>query len=135
MEVQMKKNFRMVQMFVLVILCVLSSAVVYSTPTQDNDALLGTWDITLTEMGMEMELIFKMEGDVITGEMVFDMGGAELEDITFEKGTLVFSATVDAGGQTVMVDATAEIKDDEMEGTMSTDMGEMDFTGTKRKDD
>ena len=112
-----------------------SSALAFSINPQDYDALLGTWDVTLTEMGMEMELIFKMEGDEVKGEMVFDMGGAELEDITFEKGTLTFSATVDAGGQTVALDASAEIKGDEIEGNMSTDMGEMGFTGTKRKDD
>lgn len=115
------------------LLCFSTAAALGVNP--QDDVLQGTWDVTLTEMGMEMQLIFKKDGDTYTGEMVFDMGGAELENITFEKGTVTFSATVDAGGQTVSLDATAEIKGDEITGTMSTDMGEADFTGTKRKDD
>ena len=131
----MKNNFKVIWAFSLVLLFGFSTAMAFSAIPQDYDALLGTWDVTLTEMGMEMELIFKMEGDEIKGEMVFDMGGAELEDITFEDGTLTFSATVDAGGQTVSLDSTAEIKEDEITGIMSTDMGEMDYSGTKRKED
>jgi hypothetical protein len=124
----------MINAAVLLLLFSFSTGAVYGFIPQD-DALVGTWDVTLTEMGMEMQLIFKKDGDAYTGEMVFDMGGAELENITFEKGTLTFSATVDAGGQTVALDATADIKGDEISGTMSTDMGELDFEGTKRKDD
>jgi hypothetical protein len=66
--------------------------------------------------------------------MIFDMGGAELEDITFEDGALSFNASVDAGGQMIEVAATAKIDGDEIEGTMLTDMGEANFSGTKRKD-
>jgi len=131
----MKSNIKANLALSLVLLFSFSTALAYSAIPQDYDALLGTWDVTLTEMGMEMELIFTLEGDEIKGEMVFDMGGAELEDITFENGTLAFSATVDAGGQTVSLDSTAEIKDDEITGTMSTDMGEMDYSGTKRKEE
>lgn len=131
----MKNSIKVFLAFSTVILLGFSTAIAFSADSQDYDALLGTWDVTLTEMGMEMELIFTMDGDTITGEMVFDMGGAELEDIEFENGTLTFAATVDAGGQTVSLESTAEINGDEIEGTMSSDMGDMGYVGTKRKDD
>ena len=131
----MKNTLKVTLTCALVLLVGLSSASALAADSQDYDALLGTWDVTLTEMGMEMELIFTMDGDTITGEMVFDMGGAELEDIEFENGTLTFAATVDAGGQTVSLESTADISGDEIEGTMSSDMGDMGYIGTKRKDD
>jgi hypothetical protein len=102
--------------------------------TEDYKALLGSWDVELVEPGITMELVFKMDGEELTGEMIFDMGGAELEDITFEGGELTFNASVDAGGQMIEVSASALIQEDEMEGTMMTDMGEVTFSGTKRKD-
>ncbi|NOR15564.1 MAG: hypothetical protein GQ544_07665, partial [Candidatus Aminicenantes bacterium] len=86
----MKNIYKVFLAFSLVLFFSFSTAMAFSTNPQDYDALLGTWDVMLTEMGMEMELIFSMNGDEITGEMVFDMGGAELEDITFENGTLTF---------------------------------------------
>lgn len=104
------------------------------TQTEDYKALLGSWDVELIEPGITMELVFKLEGEELTGEMIFDMGGAELEDITFEEGELTFNASVDAGGQMIEVSATAKIEGEEMEGTMMTDMGEASFSGTKRKD-
>ena len=102
--------------------------------TEDYKVLLGSWDVELIEPGITMELVFKMDGDELTGEMIFDMGGAELVDITFEEGTLTFNASVDAGGQMIEVSASAKIDGEEMEGTMMTDMGEASFSGTKRKD-
>ncbi|MCJ7680626.1 MAG: hypothetical protein MUP70_07875, partial [Candidatus Aminicenantes bacterium] len=88
----------------------------------------------LTEQGMVMEFVFKMEEDTLVGEMVFEMGGGVMENIVFEDNKLSFSLTVDAGGQTVGVDATATVEGDTMTGFMDTDMGAADFKGTKRKE-
>jgi hypothetical protein len=118
----------------LVLVLSLSTAGTLTSQAEDYKALLGSWDVELVEPGIAMELVFKMDGDKLTGEMIFDMGGAELEDITFEDGALSFNASVDAGGQMIEVAATAKIDGDEIEGTMLTDMGEANFSGTKRKD-
>lgn len=102
--------------------------------SEDIQALLGTWDVELTEMGMQMQFVFKMEEEKLTGELVFEMGSGIMEDIAFSDNKLTFFVSLDAGGQVVGVDVTATIDGDEMTGTMFTDMGEAEFTGTKRKD-
>jgi hypothetical protein len=95
---------------------------------------LGTWDVEIMSMGMQMEFIFKMDGDNLVGEMVFDMGGAELVDIAFEEGKLTFIASIDAGGQMIDLEGEATIEEDKMTGLLFSDMGEVEFSGTKRKD-
>lgn len=128
----MKKISAMVAILALVLLT--SSTSVLMAQSEGQKALLGTWDIELISQGMQMEFIFKMEEDQLKGEMSFEMGAAELEDITLEEGTLTFMAALDAGGQTINIDAEAVIEGESMTGTMFTDMGDVEFTGTKRKD-
>jgi hypothetical protein len=102
--------------------------------SKDFQTLVGTWDIDLPAMGMQMEFVFSLEEDTPSGEMVFEMGSGVMENIVLENNKLSFFVSVDAGGQVVGVDVTAEVLDGEMTGMMATDMGDMDFTGTKRSD-
>ena len=128
------KNIRMsVLVLSVALVLVISTSPGQTSQSTDYKVLLGTWDVELIEMGMAMEFVFKMEGDALTGEMIFDMGGAQLEDIKFEEGSLSFNAVVDAGGQSIYIAATAKVADNEMTGVMSSDMGDVDFSGLKRK--
>ena len=127
----MKKNYKDLATLVLVAAVVLTSAA--ALYAQDYKAIIGAWDVELTAMGMTFELIFKMEEGEIKGEMNFDMGSAELSDITLEGDKLTFIANIDAGGQAMTIEAMATVKGDEMNGTMSSDMGEAEFTGTRRE--
>jgi len=130
----MTKNVRVSLVFFLVILLSFSAAAVLCAQSEDHKALLGTWDVELTSMGMQMEFIFKMDEEKLAGEMNFDMGGAQMADIAFEEGKLTFTASVDAGGQMINIEAEATIDEEEMTGVMFTEMGEAEFVGTKRKD-
>ncbi len=129
----MKKIVATVVIFALVMLSSFSNAAL-TVQSEGQKALLGTWDVELISQGMQMEFIFKMEEDQLKGEMVFDMGAAEMEDIALEEGTLTFSAAIDAGGQTISIDAEAVIEGESLTGTMFTDMGDAEFSGTKRTD-
>ncbi|MFC2158139.1 hypothetical protein ACFLT9_09910 [Acidobacteriota bacterium] len=129
----MKNNFKFYHILVLALIICISTASALSSQ-QDFKPILGTWDVELTEMGMTFELVFKMEESEITGEMNFDMGSGELSEITLADGKLTFLSTFDAGGQTMSIEATATVEGDEMNGTMSSDMGDAEFTGTKRKE-
>ncbi len=100
--------------------------------SEKNSALLGTWDVELTDMGMVMQFIYKMEKDVLTGSLEFDMGESVMEDIVFNDNKLTFSVNIDAGGQMMGIEVEAMIEDDEMTGTMISDMGEAAFIGKKR---
>jgi hypothetical protein len=130
----MKKNIKVAFIISWVLLMSFTSASVVIAQAENYKALLGAWDVELTGMGMQMEFIFKMDGEKLTGEMNFDMGAAELEDISFEEGKLTFTATVDAGGQTMGIEAEATIEEENITGVMFTEMGEAEFVGTKRKD-
>ena len=101
--------------------------------SEKNEALIGTWDVELTEMGMQMQFIFKMEEDTLTGALEFEMGSGILEEIVFEESKLTFMVTIDAGGQTMTIETEATIDSEEMTGTMFTEMGDAAFEGTKRK--
>ena len=133
------RNFMKKHIFFSIILSVIllagfSNQTNAAPQSTEFDALIGTWDIELTDAGMVMEFVFKMEEDTLVGEMIFEMGGGVMENIVFEDNKLSFSLTVDAGGQTVGVDATATVDGDTMVGYMDTDMGGSDFTGTKKKE-
>ena len=102
--------------------------------TEEVKALIGTWDIELTEMGMQMEFIFKMEEGTLSGALEFEMGSGIMEEIVFEENKLTFLVSLDAGGQAVSVEAEATVDGDEITGIMFTDMGDVEFVGTKRTD-
>jgi hypothetical protein len=130
----MTKNVKVSLVSALVLLLSFSVSGVLATQSEDYAALLGTWDVELTSMGMQMEFVFKMDGEKLTGEMNFDMGAAEMADIAFEEGKLTFTASVDAGGQMIDIEAEATIEGEAITGVMLTEMGEAEFSGIKRKD-
>ncbi len=97
---------------------------------EDKD-LVGTWDVELTEMGMLMQFIFKIEDDILKGSMEFDQGTGTMEDIAFTDNKLTFAVSIDAGGQLMDIDVEATVTEEEMTGTMFTEMGDAGFTGKK----
>jgi len=101
--------------------------------SEKDKALLGTWDVELTDMGMVMQFIFIMEEDVLTGSLESDMGSSVMEEIVFNDNKLTLFVSIDAGGQMMSIDVEATIEEDEMTGFMISDMGEAGFTGKKRE--
>ncbi len=130
----MNKNIKLVFVISLSLLTSFSTATVLFAQSEHHAVLLGTWDVELTAMGMQLEFVFKMDGDDLTGEMIFDMGTAEMADITYKEGKLTFTADVDAGGQMISIEGEATVEGEAMTGVMFSDMGEADFFGAKRKD-
>jgi hypothetical protein len=59
-------------------------------------------------------------------------GEVAMENISFEDSELMFTVTVDVGGQIVVVDFSATLEEDSLEGFLSMEMGEMNITGKKR---
>ena len=76
---------------------------------------------------------FSMDEDTLVGMFEGPTGEVEMEDISFEDNELIFTVTVDAGGQVIVVDFSATIEEDSMEGFLSMEMGEMNFSGKKRE--
>ena len=98
----------------------------------DYDALLGEWDVETEDGQFMFVFTFTLENDTLAGVMEGPTGEVEMENISFEDSELLFSVTVDAGGQVFVVDLSATIEEDSMEGFLSMEMGEMNFSGKKR---
>ena len=129
----MKNFLGLVLVMSLVFLLGIPSTADVFAQTENENPLIGTWDVELTEMQMMMQFTFKMEEDVLTGSLEFDMGGSVMEDISFEDNKLTFNVSIDAGGQMMGIDVEAIIEENEITGTMFTEMGEAIFTGKKRE--
>jgi hypothetical protein len=127
------KNIKSILVLSLVLILSFPAAKTLSAQEKDYSALLGTWDVELTEMGMAMEFVFKMEEGTLTGELVFEMGNGIMEEIAFDGKQFTCTISIDAGGQTMGVDVSATVNGNEMEGTMLSEMGEAEFTGKKRE--
>lgn len=129
----MKRIFGVALILTLVISLGFSTTTDLIAQSEEFNALLGTWDVELTDMGMVMQFIFKMEEDVLTGSLESDMGSSVMEDIVFNDNKLTLFVSIDAGGQMMSIDVEATIEDDEMTGFMISDMGEAAFTGKKKE--
>jgi len=128
----MKKISRMVLVLSLVFMLGIPTTTSLFAQAENVKPLLGTWDVELTDMGMLMQFIFKMEDDSLTGLLEFEMGSGIMEDITFNENKLTFLVDLDADGQMISIEGLATIDGEEMSGTMITEMGEATFTGKKK---
>ena len=129
----MRIIFKFVFLFCLVLLVSLPAAKTSFSQAADYSVLIGTWDIN-TDVGIQMEFVFSLEDDELTGELLFEMGSGIMENIEFEDNELSFFVSLDAGGQIIDVAAAATVEDEEMTGTFSSEMGEANFWGTKRNE-
>jgi hypothetical protein len=116
----------------LVLFC-FSAAFLVASQEADYKALLGEWDVQTEDGQFMFVFIFAMEGEDIVGKMEGPTGEVDMEDISFEDNELLFTVTVDAGGQMLIVDFSAMIEEETIEGFLSMEMGEMNFSGKKRK--
>jgi hypothetical protein len=130
----MKKEMRIVCAFALVLFLIVPSATASFAQTSDTKALLGTWDIQVIEMGLQMQFVFKIVEEAVTGELVFEMGSGKMTDIKLEKNELSSFVTLDVGGQLISVDITGTIDGENIAGFMNSDMGTVQYTGTKSKE-
>ena len=101
---------------------------------QQYDALLGTWDVE-TEAGTYAFVFkFTVEEDALIGKFTGSSGEeVDMEELTFKDNELSFTVTINAGGQAMVIDFSATVKGDELEGMLSLEYGEANITGTKRK--
>jgi hypothetical protein len=128
----MKKPVNLVLMiFGIVLFCLLSTLPAIGQES-DYDALLGEWDVETEDGQFVFVFTFSLEEDTLAGVMEGPTGEVEMEDISFEDSELLFSVTVDAGGQVFVVDISATIEEDSLEGFLSMELGEMNISGKKR---
>jgi hypothetical protein len=120
-----------VKIFGIVLFC-LSVTFFASAQEVNYEALLGEWDVQTEDGQFMFVFAFSMEEDTLAGTFEGPTGDVQMEEISFEDNELMFIVTIDAGGQVMVIDFSATIEEDSMEGFLSMEMGEMNFSGKKR---
>jgi hypothetical protein len=115
-----------------IVLFCLSVTFIASAQEANYEALLGEWDVQTEDGQYAFVFIFSMKEDTLTGMLEGPTGEVEMEDISFEDNELMFTVTIDAGGQVMVVDFSATIEEDSLEGFLSMEYGEANITGKKR---
>ena len=100
-----------------------------SAPSEKYEALLGIWDVETEDGQYSFTFEFSMDGEKLKGLFTGTSGDAEMENLSFEENNLVFS--VDVGG--MVIDFSATVAEDKLEGGLSLEYGEANIFGTKRK--
>lgn len=108
-------------------------AIPATLPAQDVKDFLGEWVSTIeTQRGTATTTyVFRMDGDMLKGTMSGRMGETEIDEVTYEDGTITFNLTRNFQGNSVTLTYTAKIVDGAMQGTVSTPRGEREFTATR----
>lgn len=121
--------------FIFFGICLFCFSAFSLSPFQERDyqALLGEWDVQTEDGQYQFVFVFSLEGDVLKGMYKGTTGDVEMEDLTFENNQLSFTVNIDAGGQTMVIDYSATIEGDTLEGFLSMEYGEANITGKKRK--
>ena len=123
----MRKKNRTLVIFVVAIFC-FSVANIFSAQENKYEVLLGTWDVETESGEYTFTFVFSMDGESLKGNYTGSSGDAEMENISFEDNKLKF--TVDAG---IVIDFSATIEGDFLEGMLSMEYGEANISGEKRK--
>lgn len=97
------------------------------------EALLGEWDAQTEDGQYSFVFVFSMEEDVLKGVFQGMTGDVDMDKLSFEDNELKFTVTIDAGGQSMVIDFEATIEGDSLEGFLSMEYGEANITGKKRK--
>lgn len=97
--------------------------------SEKYEPLLGIWDVETEDGQYSFTFEFSMEEGTLKGLFTGTSGEVEMENLVFEDNKLTFS--VDAGG--MVIDFSATIEGDKLEGGLSLQYGEANILGTKRK--
>ncbi len=113
--------------FFIAVFC-LSTASVFSAQTKKYEALLGIWEVETESGEYTFTFEFSMDGETLKGNFTGRSGDTEMENLSFENNKLEF--TVDTG---MVIDFSATIEGDTLEGMLSLDYGEANISGKKRE--
>ncbi len=97
-------------------------------------AAVGSWNMSIeTPLGTQTPTI-NVTGDAsgLMVGMASPDGTVEATDVTFgEDGSLGFTVEIDAGGQQLTLVFSGMVEGDALNGTFSTDFGDMEATATR----
>ena len=95
----------------------------------------GTWNINIEAPGqaVPVTVVLTQAGDKFTGQMQGGpLGNSEIKNGSVTATGMSFDATVNFGGQSIDLSLSGKVTGNEISGTVSTPMGAVPFTGTKK---
>ena len=123
----MKMKNKMMIILIAAIFC-FSATSAFAVQANKYEGLLGTWDVETESGEYTFVFAFSMDGETLKGTFTGGSGDAEMTSLSFEDNKLKF--TVDAG---IVIDFSATIEGDALEGMLSMEYGEANISGEKRK--
>lgn len=129
----MKKLQNPAMAIVGIVLFCLSATFLVGVQEKGYEALIGEWDVQTENGQYTFVFVFSMEGETLKGIFQGMSGDVEMEDFSFEDNELSFTVNIDAAGQAMVIDYSATIEGDSLEGFLSMEYGEANITGKKRK--
>ena len=114
---------------VMILIVILSFPFALSAQSVNYEALLGTWDVETEDGQYSFVFEFSVEDDTLKGVFTGSSGESDMLNLKFEENELSFS--VDLSG--MVIDFSATIEGDKLEGMLSLEYGEANISGTKRK--
>ena len=97
--------------------------------------ITGTWEMTVEspQGTMNITIEYKQEGETLTGKHVSEMGEAPLKG-TVKGNEIVYTLTMDAGGQQFSIVHKGKVDGDTIAGTAELgEMGTMNWTAKRKK--
>jgi len=122
------RRYNLIIFLAVAITLTVSAAV--AAQTQKPDPLLGTWDVKTEDGGREFVFEFSMKDGKLTGKYTGASGTSDMANLTFADNTVKFSVTV---GNGMVIDFSAIVAEDKLNGMLSLEYGETSITGIKRK--
>ncbi|MFC1553084.1 hypothetical protein ACFL7D_00475 [candidate division KSB1 bacterium] len=102
---------------------------------KNYDKILGTWDAAGDYGGTPFNFmfIFNTKDDTLKGSWSAEMMMFNLTKTTFENDTLKAEMYMDFGEQGWSISISAAVENEKMTGYMGSEMGNMSFSATRRK--
>jgi len=97
--------------------------------------ITGTWEMTVEspQGTMNITIEYKQEGETLTGKHVSEMGEAPLKG-TVKGNEIVYTLTMDMGGQQFSIVHKGKVDGDTIAGTAELgEMGTMNWTAKRKK--
>ena len=93
-------------------------------------SIVGKWNITVsTPMGEQTSTLTL--NDDGTGTTASQLGSSEFTDAKVDGDSVTFSVKIDAGGQEMVLNASATAEGDSITGKYETPMGDAPFSGKR----
>ncbi len=125
----------MKRLVVLVAVLAFAAVPVFAQEAAKKVDVTGAWELTVDspQGTMTMTANYKQDGETLTGSHVSEMGEMPLKG-TVKGADMVYTITIDAGGQQFTITHKGKIDGDTIKGTADLgEMGSMTWTAKRKK--